>query len=168
MKNTHNPKLLQNRSCAQYFLMHRGQKSCLRLAHKQDSCYLKHSFQWQFSKSVRKLFVSKTFAYYCTHLSLIIDTAGTTTLKVLHPNYLQREKTETPKGMAGYPPGPGYPPASMYPPQRQQASLPVSKVELHISCTNLLKMDVTSSSDPMAILYMQEKKSKKWMEVCMR
>ena len=43
------------------------------------------------------------------------------------------------------------------------AAVPVSKVELNLSCTNLLDKDVTSKSDPCAVLFMQD--SGKWYEV---
>ena len=42
-------------------------------------------------------------------------------------------------------------------------SVPVSKIELHISCNNLLDKDVTSKSDPCAVLYLQDRG--KWYEV---
>ena len=97
---------------------------------------------------------------------LIIETAGRAIPLACNQiilNWIHKHA----RNMAGYPPGPVYPPTLMYPPlQWKEASFPVSKVELHISCAKLLKMNVTSSSDPMAVLHMQEKKSKKWMEVC--
>eukprot|EP00112_Aurelia_sp_Birch-Aquarium-sp1_P019041 Seg4633.1 transcript_id=Seg4633.1/GoldUCD/mRNA.D3Y31 product=Copine-3 protein_id=Seg4633.1/GoldUCD/D3Y31 len=75
----------------------------------------------------------------------------------------------------GYPPaqGPGYltgPPQGGYPqsapqPQMQQQKIPASKVELYISCADLLRMDVTSASDPIAILHLYDKPTKKWNEV---
>ena len=79
-------------------------------------------------------------------------------------------------GGGGYPPGPGYPtgpqqggyPQSAPQPQMQQQKIPASKVELYISCTDLLRMDVTSASDPIAILHLYDKPTKKWNEViCM-
>ena len=74
-------------------------------------------------------------------------------------------------GGGGYPSpqGPGYPsgpPQGGYPqPQMQQQKMPASKVELYISCANLLRMDVTSASDPIAILHLYDKPTKKWNEV---
>ncbi len=69
--------------------------------------------------------------------------------------------------MAGYPPQ-----AAPYPPQNVSSypthnttSACVSKIELHISCKGLHKMDITSSSDPMAVLHMLDKQSKQWVEV---
>lgn len=80
-----------------------------------------------------------------------------------------------PTGGGGYPPaqGPGYPagpPQGGYPqsapqPQMQQQKIPASKVELYISCADLLRMDVTSASDPIAILHLYDKPTKKWNEV---
>ncbi len=70
--------------------------------------------------------------------------------------------------MAAYPPS-GVPP---YPPNQNvggysSANSCVSKIELHISCNNLTKKDITSSSDPIAVLHMQDKGSKQWIEVCL-
>ena len=39
-----------------------------------------------------------------------------------------------------------------------------SKVELRVSCANLLDKDVMSKSDPLCALYVQ-KKDEKWFEV---
>lgn len=64
----------------------------------------------------------------------------------------------------GYPPGPGY--QAPYPPAPQaRQQMPSSKVELHVSCNGLRKMDVTSHSDPQAVLHMYDKVVKKWTEV---
>ncbi|XP_076818509.1 copine-3-like isoform X2 [Clavelina lepadiformis] len=41
----------------------------------------------------------------------------------------------------------------------------VTKVELTISCTNLLDTDVTSKSDPLCVLLLHDPKSQKWHEV---
>ena len=46
---------------------------------------------------------------------------------------------------------------------RKIASIPVSKVEVHISCKDLLNKDLTSKSDPMCVMYLQD--NKKWYEV---
>ena len=43
------------------------------------------------------------------------------------------------------------------------AAVPVSKVELQISCSNLLNMDVLSKSDPCVVLLMKNKSG--WFEV---
>lgn len=68
----------------------------------------------------------------------------------------------------GYPPGPtsgaGFQ-APYPPPQQSMQQMPASRVELHISCTGLRKMDITSHSDPLAVLHMYDKVSKKWNEV---
>lgn len=57
---------------------------------------------------------------------------------------------------------PSYP-SMAYPPAIQGGSVPVSKIELHIKCTNLIDKDVTSKSDPCAVLYLQDKG--RWYEV---
>ena len=46
---------------------------------------------------------------------------------------------------------------------RKIASIPVSKVEIHIKCSNLLNKDVTSKSDPCVVIYQQDKGH--WYEV---
>ena len=43
------------------------------------------------------------------------------------------------------------------------AAIPVSKVELFICCNGLLNKDVTSKSDPMCVIYLQDKG--RWYEV---
>eukprot|EP00794_Sanderia_malayensis_P006163 gene6163-6874_t len=42
--------------------------------------------------------------------------------------------------------------------------MPVSQVELHIACRNLLDLDTFSKSDPLAVMYVQDKVTKKWRE----
>ena len=41
----------------------------------------------------------------------------------------------------------------------------VTKVQLGISCTNLLDRDVTSKSDPLCVVLIEDPKSKLWNEV---
>ncbi|CAH3027275.1 unnamed protein product [Porites evermanni] len=43
-------------------------------------------------------------------------------------------------------------------------SLPVTQVELHVSCRNLADMDVFSKSDPMVVMYTQAMGSNEWKE----
>eukprot|EP00112_Aurelia_sp_Birch-Aquarium-sp1_P009496 Seg2080.8 transcript_id=Seg2080.8/GoldUCD/mRNA.D3Y31 product=Copine-8 protein_id=Seg2080.8/GoldUCD/D3Y31 len=72
------------------------------------------------------------------------------------------------------PPYPGQQPPGVYPPhayqQQQQyaaqnaASTPLSQVELHISCRDLLDMDTFSKSDPVAVLNVFDKTKKSWKE----
>ena len=59
----------------------------------------------------------------------------------------------------------GYPPSAGFHQLPMQKEMPASKVELHISCNGLQKMDITSHSDPMAVLHMYDKVTKKWTEV---
>ncbi|XP_065064940.1 copine-3-like [Rhopilema esculentum] len=61
------------------------------------------------------------------------------------------------------PVAPGYQSAP-YPPSAPSQQMPASRMDLYISCTGLLKMDATSHSDPMAVLHMYNKVSKKWQE----
>lgn len=42
---------------------------------------------------------------------------------------------------------------------------PVSKIELKVSCRNLLDMDVFSKSDPFVVLYVQSQNKKEWREL---
>ena len=59
----------------------------------------------------------------------------------------------------------GYPPPIGFNQPPMQKEVLASKVELHISCNGLKKMDITSHSDPMAVLHMYDKGTKKWTEV---
>ena len=49
---------------------------------------------------------------------------------------------------------------------QRMAGVPCSKVEVRISCNGLLNKDVTSKSDPCAVIYMMDKE--KWFEVCIK
>lgn len=44
-------------------------------------------------------------------------------------------------------------------------SMPLSKIELSISCRNLKNMDFFSKSDPMVVVYQKQKGSDKWIEL---
>merc|ERR1712188_269414 len=46
-----------------------------------------------------------------------------------------------------------------------QMSLPLSKIELSLSCRNLKNMDFFSKSDPMIVVYQKIKGSEKWIEL---
>jgi len=58
----------------------------------------------------------------------------------------------------------GYPPPTGFQQPSMHKEMPASKMELHISCNGLKKMDITSHSDPMAVLHMYDKVNKKWTE----
>ena len=59
----------------------------------------------------------------------------------------------------------GYPSPTGFQQPSIHKEMPASKMELHISCNGLKKMDITSHSDPMAVLHMYDKVNKKWTEV---
>ncbi|XP_034028181.1 copine-5-like [Thalassophryne amazonica] len=44
-------------------------------------------------------------------------------------------------------------------------SIPATKVEITVSCRNLLDRDTFSKSDPLVVLYTQGVESKQWREV---
>uniref|UniRef100_A0A3B3YU39 Copine C-terminal domain-containing protein n=1 Tax=Poecilia mexicana TaxID=48701 RepID=A0A3B3YU39_9TELE len=44
-------------------------------------------------------------------------------------------------------------------------SIPATKVEITVSCRNLLDMDTFSKSDPICVLYTQGMGNKEWREV---
>ncbi|XP_065066720.1 copine-8-like isoform X1 [Rhopilema esculentum] len=70
--------------------------------------------------------------------------------------------------MASAAPGSSYPPPGyhQYPaqPPQQEIARPVSQVELHVSCRDLLDMDTFSKSDPLVVMYILDKTSKNWRE----
>eukprot|EP00069_Balaena_mysticetus_P018086 bmy_00451T0 len=45
-----------------------------------------------------------------------------------------------------------------------ERSVPATKIEITVSCRNLLDLDTFSKSDPMVVLYMQSRASQEWRE----
>ena len=58
--------------------------------------------------------------------------------------------------------------AASYPPQQQQvpaASVPSTRVELHLSCKKLKDKDLLSKSDPIVSVRVKDAKTGSWREV---